>query len=115
MFHRIHEIRVPYITENPLLCPFKVSQFVIKLAKIFEHHHYFACLLYSIARNNYVCLYSYYIPCGSGTSLMVIMAISALSGIVTAESEEKSSITKFSSTSKKISDNRLMVMHSTSP
>ena len=46
---------------------------------------------------------------------MVIMAISALSGIVTAESEEKSSITKFSGTSKKISDNRLMVMHSTSP
>ena len=56
-----------------------------------------------------------HVPCGSGTSLMVIMAISALSGIVTAGSVEKSSITKFSGTSKKISDNRLMVTHWTFP
>ena len=60
-FHHIHEVRVPYITENPLLCPFKVSQFVIKLAMIFEHHRYFACLLYSIARNMCVLIHIMYL------------------------------------------------------
>ena len=55
------------------------------------------------------------LPRGSGTSLMLIIAMSDISGIVTAGSVVISSTIKFSGTSNSRSVNRLIEMHRTSP
>ena len=59
--------------------------------------------------------YYIYSPFGSGTSKIVMIVRSAARSTVTAGSSVLRFVTKFSGTSKNLSVNSSMVMHSTSP